>query len=112
MSRVAPELLQNFTCRTFSHIGQSIEEKIIGDVLTRCLYQIETIHHAISFMANTKSVVALSKAHASMNRDEKTRQHAGTVKAQKKYHVLIMELECKSTNSHKDRHDLGVFTKL
>ena len=38
ISRVAPELKASFIYRAVGHIGQSIEEKNIGDALNRCFY--------------------------------------------------------------------------
>ena len=113
ISRVAPELKEGLIYKTFGHIGSSITEKNIGDALTRCWYKKEATYHALAFVPDAHRVMIVSKAIASMKRDEKTRNKTDEGEAPKKQeYLLIMELEYVPTDQHSHGHALGVFTKV
>lgn len=113
IARVAPELKEDFIYRQFGHIGASICEKNIGDALKRCFYDNETSYHAIAFVPNTNKVIILSKAHASMARDEKTRSKTDDGQPPKKNeYLLMMELFYKKSDEIELGHSLGVFTTM
>ncbi|KAL7534640.1 hypothetical protein ACHAXR_006012, partial [Thalassiosira sp. AJA248-18] len=113
ISRVAPELKEDFIYRSFAHIASDIRQKSIGDALQRCWYQKEETYHAIAFDPNSKRVIFLSKAQASMCTDEKTRNQTAEGEApKKKEYLVILELEYTPTDEHENGHNLGIFTKL
>ena len=113
ISRIAPELKEGLIYKSFGHIGSIITEKNIGDALRRCWYKKEATYHAIAFVPNANHVCILSKAIASMARDEKTRNKTDDGEAPKKQeYLLIMELEYAPTDEHSHGHALGVFVRV
>ena len=62
ISRVAPELKASFIYRAFGHIGQSIEDKNIGDALNRCFYGQEKCYHALGFVPGSNRATISCKA--------------------------------------------------
>lgn len=113
IARVAPELKPGFIYTQFGHIGASKEEKNIGDALRRCFYDNETTYHALAFVPGTNRVIILSKCHASMARDEKTRNSTDEGEPpKKKEYLLIMELFYDKTIDIEVGHNLGIFTHM
>ena len=113
ISRVAPELKESVIYKEFGHIGSSLHEKNIGDALKRCWYDNETSYHGLAFVPNSNQVIILSKAHASMARDEKTRNMTDDGEAPKKQqYLVIMELTYKQSNEIEDGHSLGIFVQM
>ena len=113
IARTAPELPESFIYREFCGIGQSISQKNIGDALKRCFYETENTYHGIAFVPETNKVIMLSKAHASMARDEKTRNQTADGEApKKKEYLVIMELFYEPTDEMDDKHDLGIFVRM
>ena len=102
-----------FIYRKVAHIGQSTEEKNIDDAAKRCWFDKETSYHGIAFVPNSDKVLILTKFHASMARDEKTRKKTEEGKTSKKNeYLLIMELRYKKSNQIEDGHDLGIFVQM
>lgn len=112
IARVAPELKQEFLYKEFCHIGQSTTSKVIGDALRRCWYETETLYHAIAFVPDTDRVIILSKAHASMKLDEKTRCKDKEQATKKREYLVMMELHYDKTSEYEAGHKLGVFVRL
>ena len=113
IARCAPELTEGFIYQNFGHIGSSTQQKNIGDALRRCWYDTGTSYHGIAFVPNTNTVIILSKIHASMAKDEKTRKMTNEGEApMKQEYLVILELIYKPTNEMKDKHHLGIFVEL
>ena len=113
ISRVAPETKESFIYLTYAHIGSSVKEKNIGDSLRRCWYENETAYHGIALLPDEHKVIIMSKAHASMARDEKTRKETEEGEPPKKMQYLVlMELHYRPTNKTEDGHNLGIFTRI
>ncbi|KAL7523543.1 hypothetical protein ACHAXR_001119, partial [Thalassiosira sp. AJA248-18] len=113
IARVAPELKEGFIYKEFGYIGQSLEQKNIGDALKRTFYENECLYHGIAFVPDSDKVIILTKAHASMARDEKTRKETDDGEPpKKKEYLLIMELNYMKTDEMEHRHGLGVFTTM
>ena len=65
------------------------------------------------FIPDSKKVLILSKAHALMARDEKTRSMTDEGEVPKKHqYLVIMELKYEETDEMRDKHSLGVFAEL
>ena len=113
ISRCAPELPESLIYKTFAHIGSSIKQKNIGNALQRCWYDNDTLYHGIAFVPDSDKVVIMSKCHASMARDEKTRKQTdeGEMPKKKEY-LLLMEMRYAKTNMIENGHDLGYFVEL
>ena len=114
IARVAPEMKEGFLYGEFGHIGSSIHEKNIADALRRCWYDNSTSYHGICFVPDSDDrVIILTKARASMRRDEKTRNLTEEGEApMKAEYLLIMELRYHKTDEIADGHGLGVFVEL
>lgn len=110
----APELPESLIYSSAAHIGCSTNAKNIGDAFKRCLYNNETAsYHGIAFILNTNKVLILSKAHASMATDEKTRNKTEKyVAPKKKQYLVIIEMIYTPTNIIEHNHSLGVFVKV
>ena len=113
IARIAPELKESLIYREFAHVGQSKEQKSIGDAFKRCLEQSKASYHAIAFVPNSNRVIILSKAHASMNTDEKTRKNTEEgERPDKDEYLILLDLAYMPTKMMEDGHDLGIFVKL
>ena len=113
IARVAPELKEGFIYNTFSHIGSSIREKNIGDALKRCFYENKTSYHGMALLPDLGKAFILSKAQASMARDEKTRNDTDEGEPpEKQQYLVIMELIYKPSDEIEDIHSLGVFVRM
>jgi len=113
ISRIAPELKQDLIYREFGHVGSSIKQKGVGNALQRCFYDDGTSYHGLAFVPDSDKILIMSKCHASMARDEKTRKKtADGEMPKKKEYLLIMELQYKKTDMIENGHDLGIFVKL
>ena len=114
IARVAPELKEGLIYKTFGNIGSNIKCKNIGDAFRRCLYNEDsTSYHGIAFVPNTNRVIILSKAHASMARDEKTRKNTPDYEPpEKQQYLVILEMTYDETNDIEHKHSLGVFVEL
>ena len=110
----APELPEGLIYKSHAHIGCSIDSKNIGDAFKRCLYNNETAsYHGMAFVPDSNRVIILSKAHASMARDEKTRHQTPDYEQPKKQqYLVILELHYKETNEIEHKHSLGVFVEV
>ena len=81
--------------------------------MRRCFYDNETTYHALAFVPGTNRVIILSKCHASMARDEKTRNSTDEGEPpKKKEYLLIMELFYDKTIDIEVGHNLGIFTHM
>ena len=114
ISRTAPELKESLIYRNCGVIGSGITQKSIGDALRRCWYgSTGTTYHGIAILPELNKVFLLSKAQASMKRDEKTRKKTPDGEPPKKEeYLVIMELLYKPSDDIKDSHDLGIFTGI
>ena len=94
ISCMALELKESFIYKAFSHIGSSMKQKTIGNALQRCWYDKDMSYHGLAFVPDSDKVIIMTKCHASMARDEKTRNHTGAGEApKKKEYLLFMELQ-------------------
>ena len=114
IARIAPELKEGLIYRLFGSIGSNIDCKNIGDAFRRCLYNNDgTSYHGIAFVPNTNKVIILSKAHASMARDEKTRSKTPEYQPpEKQQYLVILEMIYSKTNDIEHKHSLGVFVGM
>ena len=113
IARCAPELEENLIYQLFGHIGSSITEKNIGDALKRCWYDTGTSYHAMAFVPNTNKVIIMSKAHASMTKDQATRKNTPDGESpEKQEYLVIMEMIYEATNGTTGKHDLGIFVGM
>ena len=113
IARVAPELKEGFIYNTFSHIGSSIREKNISDALKRCFYENKTSYHGMALLPHLGKAFILSKAQASMKKDEKTRNDTNEGEMpEKQQYLVIMELIYKPSDEIEDGHSLGIFVRM
>jgi hypothetical protein len=107
-------LKEGLIYKTFGNIGSNINCKNIGDAFRRCLYNEDSAsYHGIAFVPNTNRVIILSKAHASMARDEKTRKNTPDYEPpEKQQYLVILEMTYDETNDIEHKHSLGVFVEL
>ena len=113
IARVAPELKESLIYRESGHVGQSKTQKSIGDAFKRCLEQSKASYHGIAFVPDTNRVIILSKAHASMKTDGKTRdQTEEGERPEKEEYLVLLDLTYDPTEMMEHGHDLGVFVKL
>ena len=70
-------------------------------------------YHGLAFVPNSDKVIILTKAHASIEQDERNRNQTddGDVPKQQEY-LLLMELEYKRSNGIKNGHSLETFVKM
>jgi len=110
----APELKEGLIYKSYAHIGCSKNAKNIGDAFKRCLYNNETAsYHGLAFVPGTNRVIILSKAHASMARDEKTRSKTAEYEPPKKQqYLVILEMMYRETTDIDHNHSLGVFVEV
>ena len=113
IARVSPELKEGFIYKEYGHIGQRVEAKNTGDALRRTFYENECLYHGIAFAPGGDKVIILTKSHASMVRDEKTRNKTDDGEPpEKQQYLLIMELHYIKTNDMEHQHSLGIFTNM
>jgi hypothetical protein len=114
IARVAPELKEGLIYKSFGNIGSNVNCKNIGDAFRRCLYNEDsTSYHGIAFVPDSNRVIILSKAHASMARDEKTRTKTGEYEPpEKQQYCVILEMIYNETNDIEHKHSLGVFVEM
>ena len=86
----------------------SIEEKNIGDALTRCFLTKDAMYHSIAMVPESDEIFIPSKCQASMKADPKVQGKTDDSLPKKMEYLVIMELIYSPTEEMEDQNDLDV----